>query len=147
MAMEACDSLLMIGTSFPYLDHYPRPGQARAVQIDRDPGRIGLRYPIEVGLAGDARETLRALLPPLTRRDDRSSLEFACRGQIGQGTGRRPLHVAEVLQLALRQARRARQGVFVKKSASSRRALPAAAVFLTAAFGLGLLWRRRWLRR
>ncbi|WP_438025267.1 thiamine pyrophosphate-dependent enzyme [Sorangium sp. So ce233] len=77
MAMEECDTLLMVGTSFPYLEYYPRAGQAAAVQIDRDPARIGLRYPVDVGLAGDARETLQALLPLLARRDDRSFLEFA----------------------------------------------------------------------
>ncbi|MGK4004009.1 thiamine pyrophosphate-dependent enzyme [Sorangium sp. So ce1036] len=77
MAMEECDTLLMVGTSFPYLEYYPQAGQARAVQIDRDPARIGLRYDIDVGLAGDAKETLRALLPLLRRREDRSFLEFA----------------------------------------------------------------------
>lgn len=77
MAMEECDTLLMIGTQFPYLKYYPEPGQARAVQIERDPRRIGLRYPVDVGLAGDAKATLRALLPLLRRREDRSFLEFA----------------------------------------------------------------------
>lgn len=77
MAMEECDTLLMVGTHFPYLEYLPEPGQARAVQIDRDPMRMGLRYPIEVGLAGDAKATLRALLPLLQRREDRSFLEFA----------------------------------------------------------------------
>ena len=47
--MEECDTLFMIGTSFPYLEFYPRPRQARAIQLDVDPERIGLRYPIEVG--------------------------------------------------------------------------------------------------
>lgn len=77
MAMEECDTLLMVGTNFPYLEFFPPPGQARAAQIDRDPARIGLRYPIEVGLAGDARPTLLALLPLLRRRQDRSFLESA----------------------------------------------------------------------
>lgn len=77
MAMEECDTLLMVGTHFPYLEYLPEPGQARAIQIDRDPTRIGLRYPVEIGLAGDAKATLRALLPLLQRRDDRSFLEFA----------------------------------------------------------------------
>jgi len=57
-AMEHCDTLLIVGSSFPYLEFYPRPGQARAVQIDVEPARIGLRYPVEVGLVGDARRTL-----------------------------------------------------------------------------------------
>ena len=77
LAMEECDTLLMIGTSFPYMKWYPKPGQARAVQIDRDPTRIGLRYPVEIGLAGDAKATLQALLPLLQRREDRSFLEKA----------------------------------------------------------------------
>src|SRR5439155_23178618 len=62
-ALEECDTLLMVGTSFPYIEFYPRPGQARAVQIELDPMRIGLRYPVEVGLVGDSRRTLQALLP------------------------------------------------------------------------------------
>jgi len=54
-ALEECDTLLMVGTSFPYIEFLPKPGQARAVQIDIDPARLGLRYPVEVGLAGDSR--------------------------------------------------------------------------------------------
>src|SRR5262245_1481712 len=57
-ALEECDSLLIAGASFPYIEFLPRPGQARAVQIDLDPMRIGLRYPVEVGLVGDGRLTL-----------------------------------------------------------------------------------------
>jgi pyruvate dehydrogenase (quinone)/pyruvate oxidase len=75
--MEACDTLLMIGTAFPYIEFLPKPGQARAVQIELDPMRIGLRYPVEVGLVGDSRRTLQALLPLLHRADDRSFLERA----------------------------------------------------------------------
>ena len=74
-AMEDCDTLFMVGTSFPYLKWYPKPGQAKAVQIDIDPSRIGLRYPVEIGLTGDAGATLQALLPLLKRKDDRSFLE------------------------------------------------------------------------
>src|SRR3954452_17341250 len=66
--MEGCDTLLMVGTSFPYSEWLPKPGQARAVQIDLDGGRVGMRYPTEVDLVGDARETLRALLPLLERK-------------------------------------------------------------------------------
>jgi pyruvate dehydrogenase (quinone) len=76
-AMEECDTLLMVGTSFPYIEFLPKPGQARGVQIELDATRIGLRYPIEVGLAGDSRRTLQALLPMLQRRDDRPFLEKA----------------------------------------------------------------------
>src|SRR5256885_920738 len=56
-AMEECDTLFIIGSSFPYIEFMPKPGQARAVQIELDPMRIGLRYPLEVGLAGDAKAT------------------------------------------------------------------------------------------
>jgi pyruvate dehydrogenase (quinone)/pyruvate oxidase len=79
-ALENCDTLLMVGTSFPYIEFLPKPGQARGVQIDLDPVRIGLRYPIEVGLVGDSRRTLHALLPLLERKEDRSFLEQAQRG-------------------------------------------------------------------
>lgn len=75
--MENCDTLLMVGTSFPYMEFLPKPGQARGVQIDIDPLRIGLRYPIEVGLVGDSRRTLQVLLPLLNRHEDRSFLEKA----------------------------------------------------------------------
>ena len=64
-AMEECDGLFLVGTSFPYLKWYPKPGQARAVQLDIDPTRIGLRYPVDIGLVGDAKATLQALLPLL----------------------------------------------------------------------------------
>ncbi len=63
--MEDCDTLLMVGSSFPYIEFLPKPGQARAVQIDLDPLRIGLRYPVEVGLVGDSRRSLEKLLPLL----------------------------------------------------------------------------------
>ena len=76
-AMEECDTLLIVGTSFPYMKYLPKPGQAKAVQIDRDPTRLGLRYPIDIGLTGDAKATLQALLPLLKRRQDRSFLEKA----------------------------------------------------------------------
>ena len=76
-AMEECDTLLLVGTSFPYLEFYPKPGQARSVQIDRDPSRIGLRYPVEVALVGDAKQTLRELIPLLRKRRDASFLRDA----------------------------------------------------------------------
>jgi pyruvate dehydrogenase (quinone) len=76
-AMEEADTLLMVGTSFPYLEFYPKHDRCRGVQIDRDPSRIGLRFPVEVGLCGDAKATLRALLTHLERREDRSFLERA----------------------------------------------------------------------
>jgi pyruvate dehydrogenase (quinone) len=76
-ALEDCDTLFLIGTSFPYLEFYPKPGQARAVQIDLDPARIGLRYPVEVGLVGDCRKTLQQLLPMLHHNTHRKFLERA----------------------------------------------------------------------
>ncbi len=76
-AMEGCDTLLMVGTSFPYIEFLPKPGQARAAQIELDPMRIGLRYPVEVGLVGDSRATLAALLPLLRPQTDRGFLESA----------------------------------------------------------------------
>ena len=79
-AMESCDTLLLAGTSFPYIEFLPKPGQARAVQIDSDPVRIGLRHPVEAGLAGDCRRTLEKLLPLLKRNTNRKFLEKAQSG-------------------------------------------------------------------
>ena len=76
-ALEECDTLLMVGTSFPYIEFLPKPGQARGVQIELDPMRIGLRYPVEVGLVGDSARTLAALLPRLSRKSERGFLETA----------------------------------------------------------------------
>jgi len=78
-AFEACDTLLVVGSSFPYLEFLPKPGQASGVQIDLDPARIGLRFPVEVGLVGDSKRTLQALVPHLQRHEDRSFLEKAQR--------------------------------------------------------------------
>ncbi|HET7682187.1 MAG TPA: thiamine pyrophosphate-requiring protein [Marmoricola sp.] len=69
--MMDCDTLLTVGSSFPYTQFMPPLDQARAVQIDIDPTMIGMRYPYEVNLVGDARATLRALIPQLQRKDDR----------------------------------------------------------------------------
>ena len=92
-AIEQCDTLLMVGTSFPYIEFLPKPGQARAVQVDIDAARIGLRYPVEVGLVSDGRRTLQHLLPLLTRNEDRKFLKQAQAGMQqwwtlmeGQGT-------------------------------------------------------------
>jgi pyruvate dehydrogenase (quinone) len=78
--LEECDTLLIVGSSFPYIEFYPKPGQARCVQIEIDPQRIGLRCPAEVGLVGDARRCLDALLPLLKRNEDRAFLEKAQAG-------------------------------------------------------------------
>lgn len=64
-ALEDCDTLLMIGTSFPYIEFLPAPGSIRCVQIDIDPQRISLRHPADVALIGDSKSCLRALLPLL----------------------------------------------------------------------------------
>ncbi len=79
-AMEDCDTLLMVGTSFPYLEFMPKPGDAKGVQIELDPKRIGLRFPVEVGLVGDSRRVLRELLPKLKRQQNRGFLEKAQKG-------------------------------------------------------------------
>ena len=65
----------MVGTSFPYIEYLPKPGQSRGVPIDRDPARIGLRYPVEVGLVGDTRRVVEGMLPLVEHRADRSFLE------------------------------------------------------------------------
>lgn len=78
--MESCDTLLIAGSSFPYIEFMPKPGKARAVQIDVDPVRIGLRYPVEVGLVGDTRRTLEKLAQLLEPKSDRSFLESAQQG-------------------------------------------------------------------
>jgi pyruvate dehydrogenase (quinone)/pyruvate oxidase len=76
-ALQSCDSILIVGSSSPYIEFLPQPGQAAGLQIDDRPERIGLRYPVEVGLCGDAKLTLSELEPLLERRDDRSFLEHA----------------------------------------------------------------------
>lgn len=76
-AIENCDTLFLIGTSFPYIEFLPKPGQARGVQVDLDPARIGLRYPVEVGMVGDSRRTLQMLLTFLQRKTNRAFLEQA----------------------------------------------------------------------
>src|SRR5207248_11705068 len=70
--MQGCDTLLMVGTSFPYSEFLPEEGQARGVQIDIDGRMVGIRYPTEVNLVGDSAETLRSLIPRLERKSDRS---------------------------------------------------------------------------
>jgi pyruvate dehydrogenase (quinone) len=74
-AMTECDTLIIAGSSFPYMDFYPKPGAAKTVQIDIAATRIGLRHPADVGLVGDCRTVLRALLPLLTRKSDQTFLK------------------------------------------------------------------------
>jgi pyruvate dehydrogenase (quinone) len=70
--MAGCDALLMVGSSFPYSEFLPKEGKARGVQIDIDGRMVGIRYPMEVNLVGDSKQTLRALLPKLQRKENRS---------------------------------------------------------------------------
>jgi pyruvate dehydrogenase (quinone) len=79
-AMEQADALFIIGSSFPYMEYLPKPGEAKGVQIDDKPDRIGLRFPVEVGLVGDAKPTITALSKFITRKEDRSFLEQAQAG-------------------------------------------------------------------
>jgi pyruvate dehydrogenase (quinone)/pyruvate oxidase len=76
-ALEECDTLLIAGSSFPYIEFYPAPGKARAVQIDIDPVRIGLRYPVEVGIVADCRKALEGLLPKLKQNKSHDFLKRA----------------------------------------------------------------------
>jgi pyruvate dehydrogenase (quinone) len=80
VALAEADTLLMVGTSFPYLEFYPKHDKCRGVQIDHEPSRIGLRFPVEVGLCGNAKSTLQTLLPMIHRREDRSFLKDAQAG-------------------------------------------------------------------
>jgi pyruvate dehydrogenase (quinone) len=70
--MMDCDTLLMVGSSFPYSEFLPKEGDAKAVQIDIDGRMVGIRYPMDVNLVGDSKETLKALLPRLKRKEERS---------------------------------------------------------------------------
>ncbi len=79
-AMEGCDALLIIGSSFPYMEFLPKPGQAKGVQIDDKPDRIGLRFPVDVGLVGDAKPTVAALGRLVERKQDRGFLEKLQKG-------------------------------------------------------------------
>lgn len=92
-AMEDCDSLLIAGSSFPYIEFMPKPGQARGVQIDLDPIRIGLRYPVEVGLVGDVKRTLQLLLPLLKSRKH----SFLSEAQDGMRDWNKFMHLQETV--------------------------------------------------
>jgi len=76
-AMEACETLLIVGSTFPYVEYYPKPGQAKAVQIELDPKRVGLRYPVDVGLVGDSKLVLSELLPLLKKNQSSKFLDAA----------------------------------------------------------------------
>jgi pyruvate dehydrogenase (quinone) len=75
--MKDCETLIIAGSGFPYMEFYPKPGQAKTVQIDIDPARIGLRHPVDVGLAGECQAVLQALLPLIRKKEDQSFLTQA----------------------------------------------------------------------
>jgi pyruvate dehydrogenase (quinone) len=75
--MKTCDTVVILGSTMPWEEYYPKPGQARGVQVDLKPDRLGLRYPVEVGITGDVKATLQALLPLLQRKTDRRFLNEA----------------------------------------------------------------------
>jgi pyruvate dehydrogenase (quinone)/pyruvate oxidase len=79
-ALASCNTLLMIGTSYPYMEYLPEPGDCRCIQIDSNAQRIGLRTPVEVGLVGDSKKTIALLLPLLERNKSRKFLEQAQKG-------------------------------------------------------------------
>ncbi|MGH9692064.1 MAG: thiamine pyrophosphate-dependent enzyme [Candidatus Acidiferrales bacterium] len=76
-ALQECDTLIIAGSGFPYMEFYPKPGRAKTVQIDIDPARIGLRHPVDVGLAGECRAVLQALLPLIRKKKDQDFLSTA----------------------------------------------------------------------
>src|ERR1700728_3229430 len=76
-AMRSCDTVLILGSTMPWEEYYPKPGQARGVQVDLKPDRLGLRYPVEIGLTGDVKATLQSLEPMLSRKADRGFLDEA----------------------------------------------------------------------
>jgi pyruvate dehydrogenase (quinone) len=78
-ALQECDTLIIVGSSFPYIEFYPKPGRAKTIQIDIDPARIGLRHPADIGLVGRSDDVLRALLPLIVRKNNRRFLETAQR--------------------------------------------------------------------
>jgi pyruvate dehydrogenase (quinone)/pyruvate oxidase len=76
-ALENCDTLLIVGSSFPYIEYYPKPGKAKCVQIELDPKRVSLRYPVDAALVGDSARVIQMLLSRLDYHEDRSFLEEA----------------------------------------------------------------------
>ncbi len=78
--MKSCDTLIMIGTSFPYIEFYPKPGDAYVIQIDTNALKIGLRAPVNVGLVGDSKKTLQELIPLLKHNKNRTFLKKAQEG-------------------------------------------------------------------
>jgi pyruvate dehydrogenase (quinone) len=82
-ALKDCETLIIAGSSFPYLEFYPKPGRAKTVQIDIDPSRIGLRHSVDVGLTGECNTVLQALLPLIQKKEDQSFLQKAQKNMQG----------------------------------------------------------------
>jgi len=123
-AIEECDTLFMVGTSFPYMEFLPRPGKARGIQLDLDPMRIGLRYPVEVGLVGDSRRTLQKLLPLLKQSHNRRFLEKAQKGmkswwELMEDQGTRPDKPMKPQVVAWELGRRLRQDAIVSSDSGT----------------------------
>jgi pyruvate dehydrogenase (quinone) len=105
-AMKSCDTVLILGSTMPWEEYYPTPGQARGIQIDLKADRIGLRYPVEIGLVADVKASLRGLLPMIRRNSDRSFLTEAQRRMADwnvlldqvEGTARKPLRPQMVVK-------------------------------------------------
>jgi pyruvate dehydrogenase (quinone) len=105
-AMKSCDTVLILGSTMPWEEYYPKPGQARGIQIDLKADRIGLRYPVEIGLVADVKASLRALLPMIQRKSDRGFLAEAQRRMADwnrlldqvEGTARAPLRPQMVVK-------------------------------------------------
>jgi pyruvate dehydrogenase (quinone) len=130
-AMAECDALLIVGSTFPYVEYYPKPGQARCVQIDRDPQRISLRHAVDVGLVGDARAALEMLNAKLQRKEDRSFLEKV------QGEARRWTET----QRAAEESRKTPMHPAVPVAALNRRLPPNAVLVTDSGHHTGLVAR------
>jgi pyruvate dehydrogenase (quinone)/pyruvate decarboxylase len=104
--MKNCDTVLILGSTMPWFEYYPTPGQARGVQIDIKADRIGLRYPVEIGLVSDVKATLQGLMPLLSRQGDRGFIQEAQRRMVDwrnllidvEATPRSPLRPQMVLK-------------------------------------------------
>jgi pyruvate dehydrogenase (quinone) len=80
--MKDCDTLLLLGTNYPYSQFLPETGQARAIQVDLKPEQMGLRYPTELNIWGDVKQTLLALIPHLQQKTDLSWQEGVAKGMV-----------------------------------------------------------------
>jgi len=132
--MEGCDTLFMVGTSFPYAEWLPKEGQARGVEIDLKGDMIGIRYPMDALLVGDAKDTLQALLPKLRRKEDRGWREGI------------EASVAEWWRVIERQAYLEFEGVNPQRVAWELGQRLPDGVILTADSGSSTTWWARFMR-